>query len=129
MVLTRLPPTMTGSFWRAGCWACALCRRPQPQNTTPVVAAAAPAFRKSRRVVMTIFSLTLFWAWSVPTRPGWFLVWNSAAIGGRRVSLARSVRHSTGRRQDGLWDVASAAMFRPVRTDRHRASAGHDFTY
>src|SRR6266478_4035249 len=56
MVLTRLPPTETGSFWRTGCWACALCSRPQLQKTMPVVTAAAPALRKSRRVVMTISS-------------------------------------------------------------------------
>src|ERR1700749_720942 len=59
MVLTRLPPTMTGSFGRAGCWACALRSRPQPQKAMPV-AAAAPVFRKSRRVVMTMCSPSFF---------------------------------------------------------------------
>src|SRR6267142_1498736 len=56
MVLTRLPPTVTGSFWRTGCCACALCSRPQLQKTMPVVTVAVPALRKSRRVVMTISS-------------------------------------------------------------------------
>ena len=65
MVLTRLPPTMTGSFWRVGAWAWALCNRPQPQNTTPVATAALPVLKKSRRVVMMGFpSMSL--AWSVP---------------------------------------------------------------
>ena len=59
MVFTRLPLTITGSFWRAGCWACALRGRPQPQKTMPVATAAVPAFRKSRRVVMTISSMAL----------------------------------------------------------------------
>jgi hypothetical protein len=70
MVLTRLPPTVTGSFWRTGCWACALCSRPQLQKTMPVVTAAVPALRKSRRVVMTISSHGFCLpAWSATTTP------------------------------------------------------------
>ena len=57
--LTRLPLTITGNFWRAGCWPCALRGRPQPQKTMPVATAAVPALRKSRRVVMTISSMAL----------------------------------------------------------------------
>jgi len=60
MVLIRLPLTITGNFWRAGCCACALFRRPQPQKTMPVAAAAVPAFKKLRRVVMRFPPWLLF---------------------------------------------------------------------
>jgi hypothetical protein len=46
----------------------------------PVAAAAVPALRKSRRVVMTRFSL--FADPDCPTEPCCVFVWNSAVAGG-----------------------------------------------
>src|SRR5258708_5368834 len=80
MVLTRFPPTMTGSLCRADCWACALCSKPQLQKTIPVAAAAAPAFRKLRRVVMRIASLVCF--------------------------CGSNLRYTRVGRQDGIWPVS-----------------------
>src|ERR1700761_2967022 len=93
MVLTRLPLTMTGNLWGAGCCACALCNRPQLQK---VIAAAAPTpvFRKSRRVVMARASL----AFVVKLRVGY-------AMGRQQGARAARTRKIRSHRLDaGLGD-------------------------
>jgi hypothetical protein len=49
--------TLTGSVWRAGCCAYALRNRPQLQNT---MLAAAPPFKKFRRVVTKVLPSFIF---------------------------------------------------------------------
>jgi hypothetical protein len=88
---------MTGSFWPAGCWAWALCNSPQLQKTTPVAAVAAPAFRKSRRVVMTI--PLYFFGSLVCAHQGMLLLFGIPPLR-RMARFSESVCHSQGGQQD-----------------------------